>query len=176
MVFSLFTRVEIEDVDQIAARFSDFLCSEEYFAVVRRAHESEWSPDCLLDVIEIWVAVGDATLVCPTFELFLQGMMQIIHQWLAGNRTRLYDNPLWPIEPLGTTAEVEANPGMQSCIQVPELSASGGPGRRLEYDNEPMNHPVLRKENFVLEQATRASQQRRELLAAAAVITQHFAE
>jgi hypothetical protein len=75
--------------------FSSFLMDEIYW---RDRGYYDFGPDgpCLLDVIALWVASGDATRVCGTFENYVVGVIAIINDWLEHDRTAIAAVPVWP--------------------------------------------------------------------------------
>lgn len=104
--------------------------------------ESDGYPDtpCLLDLIDVWVVLGDATKVCTSFESFLVTIIQIADWWdngLATDRRAVLFTLLWP-DTLGLDGEQD--PG-------PEIAF--GPYRASQGDDDfnalAINHPVLNR-------------------------------
>lgn len=98
-------------------------------------------PPCLLDLIDVWVVLGDATEVCTTFESFLLTIIQIADWWDNGNtgatQRSVEFTLLWP-DTLGLDGQDD--PG-------PEIAF--GPYRMSEGEDDhnalAVNHPVLNR-------------------------------
>lgn len=134
--------------------FMGFLESDTFISQFRFGHYKSDTP-CLFDIIQAWVGDGDATDVCPTFEIFLLTVIDIIGCWESdGERRAIIQQPLWPEKQLPQGDEYYCTPG----IVIDEIDDSGiapSAGTWL-----PSYHPVLRRENFELTQARRRNTER----------------
>jgi hypothetical protein len=115
--------------------FAAFLESEPYIRL--RQRESHFgTPPCLLDIIELWVASGNATHVCPTYETFLLTVLDIVDRWQREMRKTVLGASLWCTGPHDESIEILF---LNSCdgIQV----------------EDSWSHPVLNQQNYEFQQA-----------------------
>jgi hypothetical protein len=95
-------------------------------------------PSCVLDLVELWVVRGNALEICPTYESFLLTVIEIIAEWHHNPddvRWLLEDGEELSFDKLATPGDTADSAGWGSFT--------------------PTDHPVLRKANFVLQQAAR---------------------
>jgi hypothetical protein len=133
----------------LASAFADFLESDEYLALApdsaARRSNIDHTPTCLLDIVEMWVVEGDATLLCPTFEMFLIVVIELIAKWQA--------DPTWPLWPESADRYVPVQHLMNPATPPSEY---GWTSLRAT------DHPVFKKENFLLQQARNGARFRRQ--------------
>ncbi|ACV78452.1 hypothetical protein Namu_2073 [Nakamurella multipartita DSM 44233] len=124
-----------------ATSFEDFLASETY--IEYRFSQSEPTP-CLLDLIDVWLVLGNATEVCASFESFLLTVIQITdwwdHQMMPFSRKSVRTTLLWP-----DTPELGADDFPGATIPFGPYAWSEG-----EHDVKQLavKHPVLNRERW----------------------------
>jgi hypothetical protein len=132
---------EIATPFYLAGSFDTFVESEKYYELAQVAStdlpQSDNSPGCLLDIIEMWVVHGNATQVCPTFEVFLLVVIEIVDSWQHNDASKR----LWP-----------DRDGLKSQ-PVQRLSQPDPEDESGRTSLSATDHPVLRRENFLLQQA-----------------------
>lgn len=95
---------------------------------------------CLADALASWVTLGDATDVCPNYELYLQVAICIIAIW-NGEGGWLHSNIEIPLR--------EPNPHDRDDLALPTLVR---PGSQVQI----WNHPAFRRDTFEYARQKRA--------------------
>lgn len=117
--------------------FSDWLDSDEFRAIVEDYRHEGKEPDCLLDIITLWVMRTDALLFFPTFSTFLLAVLEIVNDWQRDTQVFSYAF-LWPL-PHGSG---------EDGLWIKTFAGDYEPERG--YGRDVTSHSVMREENFLL--------------------------
>lgn len=120
--------------------FGAWLESDQYLSLVEDYRQKGKEPDCLLDIITLWVMHTDALLNFPTYSTFLLTVLEIVNQWQRD--TQVFVTFLWPLPPGAA----------EDGLSITSLAGEYKPERG--YLRDVMSHAVMREENFLLRQAT----------------------
>lgn len=103
---------------------------------------------CLADALMYWLVRGDATSVCPSYEFYLQVVIQIITYWSDGTMHMLdadFDGGGFCREP---PARWEYEKGDSYAIDGDCVFVVLPPLVRLDSTTRIWNHPALSKDTF----------------------------
>lgn len=120
--------------------FGAWLDSDQYLSLVEDYRREGKEPDCLLDIITLWVMHTDALLNFPTYATFLLTILEIVNQWQRS--PQYFMTFLWPLP-----AEAD-----EDGLHINSLAGEDDPDSA--YGRDVMSHPVMREENFLLRKAT----------------------
>ncbi len=101
-------------------------------------------PNCLLDVIELWVVYGNGAIVCPTYEIFLMTVLEIINSWALTDRREAFGSGFFPND------EGDERRQMLRLLSDPGDSHDSSEHLPVDYM---ANHTVLNRDNFLMQQA-----------------------